>query len=162
MVALSLSRPLKIHGDVALQCASMTVTPIERPSPAPAGPDWARLVSDALAQHGPWFTYGKILEARESFPADLSLRGYAEILRNVVVREMLSQPKGLQAVPKLSPEFVSDFGRFNLSAQEGYLVSLIDGRLDLQKLLTLSPFDQFTTLFYLAKLQSQKAISVPA
>ena len=40
-------------------------------------------------------------------------------------------------------------------------MSLIDGRLDLQKLLILSPFDQFTTLFTLAKLQHERAITVP-
>ena len=40
-------------------------------------------------------------------------------------------------------------------------MSLIDGRLDLQKLLILSPFDQFTTLFNLAKLQHERAITVP-
>jgi len=47
------------------------------------------------------------------------------------------------------------------SAQEGYLISLIDGRLALQKLLILSPFDPFTTLFNLAKLQHERAITVP-
>jgi len=65
------------------------------------------------------------------------------------------------AVPKLSAEFLTNFDRFNLNAQEGYLVSLIDGRMDLQKLLILSPFDPFTTLFTLAKLQNERAISVP-
>lgn len=132
------------------------------PLPAPVSPDWARLVGDSLKQHGPWHTYGKLLEARENYPNDLSLRGYSEIIRNVVVRELLSHPKGMRAVPKLSAEFLSDFARFNLSAQEGYLISLIDGRLDLQKLLVLSPFDAFSTLFYVAKLQSQKAITLPS
>jgi len=138
----------------------MTVSPIDRPAPNPP-PDWTRLVSDSLAQNGPWHTYNKIVEARESFPNDMNLRGYAEIIRTVVVRDLLSLPKGMQAIPKMSPEFLSDFGRFNLSAQEGYLVSLIDGRLDLQKLLILSPFDAFTTLFNIAKLNSQKAITLP-
>ena len=48
-----------------------------------------------------------------------------------------------------------------LAVEEGDLVSLIDGRLDLQKLLILSPFDPFTTLFNLAKLQQERAITVP-
>ena len=64
-------------------------------------------------------------------------------------------------MPKLSAEFLTNFDRFNLTAQEGYLVSLIDGRLDLQKLLILSPFDPFTTMFILAKLQHERAITVP-
>ena len=65
------------------------------------------------------------------------------------------------AVPKLSAEFLTNFDRFNLTAQEGYLISLIDGRMDLQKLLVLSPFDPFTTLFNLAKLQHERAITIP-
>ena len=128
---------------------------------APPVPEWARLVGDALKQYGPWHTYGKLMEARAAYPNDLALRGYVEIIRNMIVRQFLEHPKGMQAVPKLSAEFLTNFDRFNLSAQEGYLVSLIDGRLQLQKLLILSPFDQFTTLFNLAKLQHERAITIP-
>lgn len=126
-----------------------------------ATPDWSRLVADSLKQHGAWYTYLKLIEARVAYPDDLSLRGYTEILRNTIVRDFLRHPKGMQAIPKLTAEFLSNFDRFNLTAQEGYLMSLIDGRLDLQKLLILSPFDQFTTLFNLAKLQHERAITVP-
>jgi hypothetical protein len=128
---------------------------------APARPDWARLVSESLKQNGPWHTHAKLLEARTTYPDDLSIRGYIEILRNTIVREFLGHPKGMQAVPKLSADFMTNFDRYNLNAQEGYLVSLIDGRFDLQKLLILSPFDQFNTLFILAKLQQERAITVP-
>ena len=132
------------------------------PSTKPSSPEWGRLVSDSLQQHGAWHTYARLLEARNTYPDDLALRGYAEIVRNTIVRDFLSYPKGLQAVPKLSAEFVTGFDRFNLTAQEGYLVSLIDGRLDLQKLQILSPFDPFTTFFILAKLQHERAITVPS
>lgn len=128
---------------------------------APPNVEWSRLVGDSLKQNGVWHTYAKLTEARTAYPNDLSLRGYTEIVRNVIVREFLGHPKGMQAVPKLSAEFLTNFDRFNLSAQEGYLVSLIDGRLDFQKLLILSPFDHFTTLFNLAKLQHERAITVP-
>lgn len=132
------------------------------PSPtAPATTDWSRRVADSIAQHGPWHTYLKLVEARAAYPDDLSLRGYTEILRNTIVRDLLAHPKGMHSVPKLTAEFLSNFDRFNLTAQEGYLMSLIDGRLDLQKLLILSPFDQFTTLFTVAKLQHERAITVP-
>jgi hypothetical protein len=123
--------------------------------------DWTRLVADSLQQHGVWHTYLKLAEARTAYPEDLSLRGYTEIIRNTIVRDFLAHKKGLNAVPRLSAEFLTNFDRFNLTAQEGYLVSLIDGRFDLQKLLVLSPFDPFTTLFNLAKLQHQRAITVP-
>jgi hypothetical protein len=131
------------------------------PAKAPSTPDWSRLVADSIVQHGAWHTYLKLVEARKPYPDDLSRLGYTEILRNTIVRDFLSHPKAMQAVPKLTPEFLSNFDRFDLTAQEGYLMSLIDGRLDLQKLLILSPFDHFTTLFNLAKLQHERAITVP-
>jgi hypothetical protein len=129
---------------------------------SPPRQDWARRVSESLKQNGVWHTYGKLLEASRAYPADLSLRGYVEIVRNNIVRDYLAHPRGMQAVPKLTAEFLSNFDRFNLTAQEGYLVSLIDGRMDVQKLLILSPFDQFTTIFILAKLQNERAITVPS
>ncbi len=127
----------------------------------PPKPDWARLVGGSLRQHGPWHTYAKLLEARRAYADDLSLRGYVELVRTTIVRDFLGHPRGLQAVPKLSADFLSNFDRFNLNAQEGYLVSLIDGRLDVQKLMILSPFDPFTTIFILAKLEHEHAIVVP-
>ena len=131
------------------------------PPKAPPAPDWSRLVGDSLRQNGAWHTYAKLMEARQAYPNDLSLRGYVEIVRTTIVRDFLSHPRGMQAVPRLTAEFLTNFDRFNLSAQEGFLVSLIDGRLDLQKLLILSPFDSFTTFFILAKLQHERAITVP-
>jgi len=128
---------------------------------ASVAPEWARLVADSVKQYGVWHTYLKLVEARGAYPEDLSLRGYTEIVRNTIVRDFLSQPKGMQVVPKLSGDFLTNFDRFNLTAQEGYLISLIDGRLDVQKLMVLSPFDSFTTLFILAKLQHERAITVP-
>jgi hypothetical protein len=124
-------------------------------------PDWSRLVADSVKQYGVWHTYMKLMEARGAYPDDLSLRGYTEIVRNNIVRDLLSNARGMQATPKLSAEFLTNFDRFNLTAQEGYLISLIDGRMDLQKLLVLSPFDPFTTLFNLAKLQHERAITIP-
>ncbi len=128
---------------------------------APPRPEWSRLIGESLRQHGVWHTYAKLLEARRAYPEDLALRGYIELVRNTIVRDFLAHPKGMQVVPKLSAEFMTNFDRFNLNAQEGYLVSLIDGRLDIQKLLILSPFDPFNTIFILAKLQHERAITVP-
>lgn len=126
-----------------------------------APPEWSRLVGESLKQYGLWHTHAKLTEARKVYPSDLALRGYVEILRNTIVRDFLAQPKGMQAVPRLSAEFLTNFERFDLNAQEGYLVSLIDGRLDIQKLTILSPFDQFTTVFILAKLLNERAITIP-
>ena len=140
----------------AIESAQCSASPSLRRTPT--GAAWSPTRSK---QHGAWHTYVKLVEARSAYPDDLSLRGYTEILRNTIVRDFLAHPKGMQAVPKLSAEFLTNFDRFNLNAQEGYLVSLIDGRMDLQKLLILSPFDPFTTLFILAKLQNERAITVP-
>lgn len=129
---------------------------------SPPKQDWARLVGESIKQHGLWHTYAKLLEARRVYDDDLSLRGYVEIIRNSIVRELLEHPRGLQAVPKLSADFLTNFDRFNLNAQEGYLVSLIDGRMDVQKLMILSPFDPFNTIFILAKLRHERAITVPS
>ena len=128
----------------------------------PIPPDWPRLVGESMKQHGLWHTYKKLLEARNAYPDDLSLRGYIEIVRNTIVRDFLALPRGMQTVPKLSSDFLTNFDRFNLNAQEGYLVSLIDGRFDVQKLMILSPFDPFNTIFILAKLQHERAITVPS
>ena len=128
---------------------------------SPPKQDWPKLVGESLRQHGSWHTYTKLLEARRVYVDDLSLRGYLEIVRNNIVRDFLEHPRGLQAVPKLSADFLTNFDRFDLNAQEGYLVSLIDGRMDVQKLMILSPFDPFNTIFILAKLQNERAIVVP-
>ena len=136
----------------------MASQPVQKPRQSY---DWAKLVGHSLKENGAWATFEKLLEARRAYPDDLLLRGYTEIVRNTIVRDLLSGPKGLQASPKLTPEFLSDFDRFNLTAQEGYLISLIDGRLTIEMLLKLTPFDNFTTLFNLAKLQQQKAVTIP-
>lgn len=141
-----------------MECmSSSSVTP---PAAADAaGPyDW---VPELIKTEGAWAALNKLLDMRKNNDRDLKLRGICEIVKANVVREFVAQPKGLQAVPRLTADFLNNFDQFNLTAQEGYLVSLIDGRLDLQKLLILSPFDHFTTLFNLARLEHQRAITIP-
>ncbi|MFA6955854.1 MAG: hypothetical protein WC538_08280 [Thermoanaerobaculia bacterium] len=126
-----------------------------------ASPTWPEVIQARLKESGTWPTLSWLFEERNRQPEDIELRGYIEILRAVVVKDLVASPQGLRAIPKLSSEFLADFGRFNLSAQEGYLISLIDGRTNIEKILKLSPFDPFATLFNLARLLSQKAIVVP-
>lgn len=132
-------------------------------STIPASAALATGIEEYVQQRGVWET---IAQLRDRIPhanpeQDLALRGFLEILRSIAVRDLLAHPRGLLAVPRLSADFLANFDRFRLTAQEGYLVSLIDGRLTLQKLLLLSPFDHFTTLFVLAGLEHQHAIEVP-
>lgn len=117
------------------------------------------MIAASIRNGGVWASYFNLLETRKTHPGDLSLTGYIEILRDVIVRDLLARPKGTNAVPRLTAEFLSDYSRFELNAQEGYLVSLIDGQLSIQKLLKLAPFDPVTALFSLAKLERVKAIS---
>ncbi len=123
--------------------------------------NWPEAAAARLQADGPWATLAWLQDERNNFSDDLALRGYIEIVRTVIVRDFLSNPLGLRAVPALSPEFLTDFGKFNLTAHEGYLISLIDGKTNVEKMLKLSPFDPFTTLFSLAHMQSQRAITVP-
>lgn len=125
-----------------------------------AAPDWTRILSQSLEKNGVWATYEKLQEYARRQPGDLTIRGYLEILRTMIVRELIDATGGLAAVPRLSSDFLSDFERFDLQVQEGFLVSQIDGRLSLDSLLKLSPFDTFTTLFNLAKLRHEGAIEI--
>jgi hypothetical protein len=117
------------------------------------------MVAASARNSGIWATYFNLMETRKTHPEDLALIGYVEILRNVIVRDLLGRPKGTAAVARLTQEFLDDYSRFELTAQEGYLVSLIDGQLSIQKLLKLAPFDPVTALFSLAKLERVKAIT---
>jgi hypothetical protein len=123
--------------------------------------NWPVLTAEKLRTDGPWATFEWLKSERDRSPRDLALRGYIEIVRNIIVRDFLANPQGSRAVPRLSPDFLVDFVRFNLTAKEGYLISLIDGRTNVEQLLKLSPFDPFTTLLNLARLQRARAIVVP-
>lgn len=122
-------------------------------------PEWSRMVAAAVQHGGVWATYFNLVETLKMHPEDVSLLGYVEILRNIIVRDLLARPKGMSAVPRLTKGFLDDYSRFELNAQEGYLVSLIDGQLSIQKLLKVAPFDPMTTLFSLAKLERILVIS---
>lgn len=136
-------------------------TPVSEDSTPAAADDLNSWVPEMMKRDGAWPTLQRLLDLRRNNERDLRIRGMCEIVRAIIVRDFVAHPKGLQAVPKLTADFLNNFDQYNLTAQEGYLVSLIDGRLDLQKLLILSPFDQFTTLFNLARLEHQRAITIP-
>jgi len=119
------------------------------------------MVSAGVKHSGVWPTWLHLLETRKAHPDDLSLRGYCEILRNQIVRDVVERSSEGGSTPALSRAFLDDYSRFSLNAQEGYLVSLIDGQLSIEKILKVCPFDHFTTLFALAKLLYVGAIELP-
>lgn len=123
--------------------------------------DWSRFVHQSIEERGLWETYEQIHAQATRDPSPV-LIGYVEVIRTTIVRRFLERSNELSVVPRISPQFLTDFDRFNLNVQEGFLMSLIDGRSSLQALLKLSPFDQFTTLFNLARLHQQQAITLPS
>lgn len=123
--------------------------------------NWPETVAQKLKDDGTWKTLSWLQVQRKEHPTDLALRGYVEILRASIVRDLLAATSGLKSAPRMSPDFLNNFDRFNLSAQEGYLISLIDGNTNLEKLLKLSPFDPFTTFFSLARMLNLSAIEIP-
>jgi hypothetical protein len=120
----------------------------------------ATVVAARIKAEGNWATLEWIQAERKLRGSDPVLRGYVEILRVTIVKDFLALSKGTTAVPRLTPDFLNDFARFNLTAQEGYLISQIDGRTAIEKLLKLSPFDPFSTLFSLARMENVRAIEV--
>ena len=116
------------------------------------------MVAASLKHSGLWPTFLNLLQTRRTHPGDLALRGYTELVRNLIVGELLSAGKGLAAIPKLTSQFTENYAGFKLTEQEGYLISLVEGSLSIEKLLRLSPTDHFTTLFNLARLAHLKAI----
>jgi len=122
--------------------------------------DWPSAVAEKVKSEGPWAALAWLQQERKTNPGDLALRGYVEILRSSVVKDFLGLATGMKTVPKLTSAFLNDFNKFNLTAQEGYLISQIDGRTNLEKLLKLSPFDPFNTLFSFARMHHVRAIEI--
>ena len=117
-------------------------------------------VAEHIKREGYWAALTWLKEERKNREADPVLRGYVEILRVSLVKDFLSLSNGMKSVPRLTSDFLNDFNKFDLTAQEGYLISQIDGRTNLEKLLKLSPFDPFTTLFSFARMEHLRAIEV--
>lgn len=118
-----------------------------------------RVVKSSIASRGLWGTFRWLEESAENDPL---LRGYQEIIRCTIVREFLSSDNLSAVIPRISPEFLSNFDQFDLTVQEGYLMSLVDGRSNIERIVKLSPFDGFTTMFTLARLKHHNAISLPS
>lgn len=118
-----------------------------------------RAVKSSIESRGLWGTYRWLEDVSDTDPV---MRGYQEIVRCTIVREFLSSDNLSSVVPRISPEFLSNFDQFDLTVQEGYLMSLVDGRSNIERIIKLSPFDGFTTMFTLARLKHQNAISLPS
>jgi hypothetical protein len=139
---------------------TMSVNELEE-TPSPPASDSSAVIRESIEQKGLWVTHESLLIQLRTQPS-LELHGFLDIVRATIVRKFLEQSNEMTAVPRISPLFLTDFDRFNLNVQEGFLISLIDGRSTIQNLLKLSPFDHFTTLLNLARLHHQQAITLPS
>jgi hypothetical protein len=138
----------------------MSVNELENKESPPSS-DLSSVIRESIEQKGLWETHERLLVQLRA-QSSLELHGFLDIVRATIVREFLEQSNDMKVVPRISPLFLTDFDRFNLNVQEGFLISLIDGRSNIQNLLKLSPFDNFTTLFNLARLHHQQAITLPS
>jgi len=120
------------------------------------------LVGDFVQKAGSWPTLDKLEALPPAEQSSLIVKGLKQIVQNLIVRELLVGQDAMAATPRLTPDFLEDFERFDLTAKEGYLVSLIDGRSPLRSILKLSPLDAFATLFAVAKLEHKKVVTIPS
>ena len=117
------------------------------------------LISGTIAKDGPW------ADARVAFRGQSAIacptisrcgatsRFFAQRRRS---RTFWQIPRACARFPELSARFSCRLRPVQPDAKEGYLISLIDGRTNVEQLLKLSPFDPFTTLFNLARLQTRE------
>jgi len=81
----------------------------------------------------------------------LDVQGYLEMIRSKLLSRYRDRVGGMEAVPHVQmshPELL----KFNLPATTGFLLSLLDGRTNVDELISLSGLDTFDTLRMLSRL----------
>ena len=86
--------------------------------------------------------------------------GYRRVLDARIVSDFLAESGVTNRIPQITTRFSSDFASFDLSGSEGYLASLIDGHLSLEKVLLISTLGRFTTLLALARLREKGVLTL--
>ena len=86
--------------------------------------------------------------------------GYHRVVETRIVADLLAEPEVKTRVPRITDRFLSDFTSFDLSGSEGYLASLIDGQLSLDKVLLISTLGRFKTLLALARLREKGVLTL--
>ncbi len=102
-----------------------------------------------------WTALAEVPPPSESDPLPI---GYRRVLEARAVRDMTAPADFLDRAVRETPEFRKNFQAFNLDANEGYLLSLVAGRLSVRKILMISSLGRFPTLLALAKLQQKGVI----
>jgi hypothetical protein len=102
--------------------------------------------------------WSALSEVPASSPDDPTPIGYRRILEARAVRDLLDTPDLAERTIRQTEEFRRNFASFDLGANEGYVLSLIAGRLTVKKILMISTLGRFQTLFTLAKLDHKGVI----
>jgi hypothetical protein len=94
-------------------------------------------------------------------PAQIELEGYVDLLRSRLVKIYRERIGDGSQVPKLlvTPDRIT---RFNLPAEAGFVLSLIDGRTSFDELLSVSGMGPFEALRIFASLLDARIVGVVA
>ncbi len=139
----------------------LTTAPPPPPTPPPE-PDW----KDKINQARNLFKEGKFELAMEMFesilqeePNDLDVQGYYEMARNQQLKQYKSEVGDLSQIPRVIKK-AAELLKLNLDHKEGFILSLIDGKLSYDDVFSLSNMDGFKTYRIIYRLLRQGIIGV--
>jgi tetratricopeptide (TPR) repeat protein len=122
----------------------------------------ASLLADALEL----FRKGEVQESLELFetlarenPRRMEIQGYFELVRSHLYKyfhERVADPSRVLKV-KIAPE---EMMRFNLPANAGFVLSMVDGRTSVNEILALSGMDPFDAVRVVSKLLEAGIVEV--
>ncbi len=122
----------------------------------------ASLLADALEL----FRKGEVQESLELFetlanenPRRMEIQGYFELVRSHLYKyyhEQVTDPSRVLKV-KIAPE---EMMRFNLPANAGFVLSMVDGRTSVNEILALSGMDPFDAVRVVGKLLEAGIVEV--
>lgn len=122
----------------------------------------ASLLADALEL----FRKGEVQESLELFetlasenPRRMEIQGYFELVRSHLYKyyhEQVTDPSRVLQV-KIAPE---EMMRFNLPANAGFVLSMVDGRTSVNEILALSGMDPFDAVRVVGKLLEAGIVEV--
>jgi hypothetical protein len=122
----------------------------------------ASLLADALEL----FRKGEVQESLELFetlasenPGRMEIQGYFELVRSHLYKyyhERIADPYGVLKV-KITPKEIM---RFNLPANAGFVLSMVDGRTSVNEILALSGMDPFEAVRVVSKLLEAGIVEV--
>ncbi len=130
------------------------------PAPAARAPQ-AREAKTVLERSGDAEALELLDAAIREAPADLEAQAALDLVRASLYRKYRQRTKEGSGVPrvKLGPQEIL---RFNLGANAGFVLSMIDGHTSVDELVALTNMDPFEALHVLGKLMDSGIVEVRA